>query len=92
MNDKEILQQLGLETADPALQDRALQNFYNIVEKRVMGLLQEMMTDEQRKEFEAKSDTLSREEGVKWLSDNVSNVEELYDNVARDYIDEVTKQ
>lgn len=90
MNDKEILQQLGLETANPALQDRALQNFYNIVEKRVMGILQDMMSDEQRKEFDSKADSLSREDGMKWLSDNVTDVEELENAVMVDYIKEVT--
>ena len=91
MNEKEILQKLGLENADPALQDRALQSFTNIVDKRTMGIVSELMTQEQRREFEANADSMSQEEGKAWLRKNVADVDEIYSKVEQDYLEEFVK-
>jgi len=88
MNDKQILEALDLEGLDSKLQEQALQSINNIVEMRVSGLIEDMMTKEQAGEFAERSETEDKDTVMKWISEEVTDVGELHDAVLKDYIEE----
>jgi len=88
MNDKQILEALGLEGLDDKLKEQALQSVNNIVEMRVSGLIEDMMTKEQAEEFAKISETEDKDTVMKWISEKVIDVGELHDSVLKDYIQE----
>lgn len=93
MEDKQILQKLGMEGAPEELQQRTLQAFINTVELRLGGLIEDLLTDEQLKEFRKMEEASSSKEAIfKWLSGIVGNLQDLYDAIQLDYIDELNEQ
>lgn len=88
MKDQEILQELGLENAEESLKESALSSINTVVELRVSGLIQDLMTEDQRKEFTKKSETEDKGTVMKWISSEIVNVDEMYEAALRDYLDE----
>lgn len=91
MNDKEILQKLRLETMPKEVQEQTLIQIHQVVELRLMGVIDDLMTDEQRTAFEAlsKENTKSVQ---RWLSEQFTDLEKLEVSVLEDYITEVTQK
>lgn len=91
MTNKEILQKLGLESMPAEVQQQTLDQVTQIVERRVMGLVDEMMTDDQRKEFEERTKQ-DPESVMQWLSSELADVAKIYTAALEDYLEEVTSR
>lgn len=88
MTDTEIIKQLGFENMPQAFQDQALELAHNTVEMQVMGTFDDLLTDEQRAEFDSKVAQVGKEQAMQWLSSEVADVDQLYDAMMQDYIKE----
>lgn len=88
MNNKQIIQALGLENAPAELQEKALVDVSIIIEMRTAGMIEDLMSDEQLETFAkmAKNDTpdVVRE----WINKEVVDAEKLYEATLSDYIAE----
>lgn len=89
MNDQEILQKLGLEGMPKEVQDQTLLQVNQIVEMRLAGMFDELMTEEQRAQFTKKSQE-GPEAAWKWLSEELTDAAQLYQAALSDYLTEVT--
>lgn len=87
MSDQQILEKLGLLDIPKEVQEETLQDINRIIELRVMGLVDDIMTEDQKKAFSEKVKE-APEEGWKWLSKEVVEISELYDATLEDYINE----
>lgn len=92
MNDKEILDAIGLSDAAEEVKTRTLENIEAIVEMRLMGVIKESMTEDQMTEFEKISQNQDADKVKQWISENVASVDELYEATLKDYIDELNSQ
>jgi hypothetical protein len=90
MTNQEIIDKLGLGNLPKEVQDETLTSINHVVELRVMGLVDDMMSDEQRATFEQK--TAEAPESVwNWISAEFTDVDKLYEAALVDYLDEKTK-
>ncbi len=88
MNDQEILEKLQLATMPKEVQDLTLTQVHQVVELRLMGVVDGLLSDAQRATFT----TLSKEEPKKvqkWLREQFPNLDELRNATLKDYLDEV---
>lgn len=91
MTDQQILEKLGLQNIPKEVQDETLQSINHVVELRVMGMVDDMMSDEQRVAFEAKSKE-DPESVWKWVSTEFTDVDKLYSAALEDYVNEKAAQ
>ena len=91
MSDQEIIAKLGIGNLPKEVQEQTLQNISSVVELRVMGLLDEIMTDEQRATFEQKSKE-APESVWKWISSEFADVDSMYEAALADYLEEKTQK
>lgn len=91
MTDEQIIDKLGLGNLPKEVQDETLQSINRVVELRVMGLVDDLLSDEQRAELKAKL-TEDPKSIWKWLSKEVTDVQKMYDAALSDYLDEKTKK
>lgn len=91
MTDEQIIDKLGLGNLPKEVQDETLQSINRVVELRVMGLVDDLLSEEQRVELKAK---LAEDPKSiwKWLSKEVTDVQKLYDAALSDYLEEKTKK
>ncbi len=91
MNDTEIIHALGADAASDEFKDSLLQNVHTVIELRVAGIIEDIMTESQAQEFSKRSQTDSPESVKKWVSESVVNTSELYESALADYIAEKQK-
>lgn len=91
MTDEQIIEKLGLKNLPKEVQDETLQSINRVVELRVMGLVDDLLSEEQRAELKVK--LIEDPKSIwKWLSKEVTDVQKLYDAALSDYLDEKTKK
>jgi len=91
MSNEQIIEKLGFGNLPKEVQDQAVEDIRGVVELRVMGLIDDMMSDEQRTAFEQKSQE-APEAVWKWISAEFTDVDKLYEATLTDYLDEKTKK
>ncbi len=70
------------------IKDEAVNNVKAVVEHRLVGTLDDMLSDEQRKQFETVKQG-DPEQAKSWVGEQLSvNLEELYDSLLQDYLQE----
>lgn len=89
MSDEQIIEKLGIGTLPKEVQEQTLQSVNTVVELRVMGMLDDLMEDEQRAQFEEISKQ-GPEAVWNWLSTEFTDVAKLYEAALQDYLDEKT--
>lgn len=90
MSDEQIIEKLGLKNLPKEVQDETLASINRVVELRVMGLVDDLMSDEQRAEFKLK--TADDPKSIwKWLLKEVTDVDKMYEAALSDYLEEKTK-
>ncbi len=91
MTDEQIIEKLGLGNLPKEVQEETLASINRVVELRVMGLVDDLLSEEQRVELKAK---LAEDPKSiwKWLSKEVTDVQKLYDAALSDYLEEKTKK
>lgn len=90
MSDEQIIEKLGLKNLPKEVQDETLASINRVVELRVMGLVDDLMSDEQRAQLKTKL-TEDPKSIWKWLSKEVTDVDKMYEAALLDYLDEKTK-
>ena len=83
-----IIQKLNLENATDDTKQSIVSSIQSIVETRLVLLLDEILTDEQRSEFESIQESRGAVEARLWLEQNVANSQELYRRILDDYLEE----
>lgn len=86
--DQQIIDAMGLGALPQNVKDEAVNNVKAVVELRLVGTLDDMLSDEQRQQFE----TIKQgdpEQAKTWVGTQLGiNVEELYDSLLQDYLQE----
>ncbi len=94
MTNEQIITELHLEDAPDDLKERIIENTRGIVELRVIGIVTDMMTDEQSTEFQTLE--AAGDDGAvwAWLRTNVVGVDvsEVYEAALKDYLEEFNAQ
>lgn len=88
MNDDEILQKLGLSDESPAYKQKALEGVNYIIEARMAGVIQDLLTEEQLEQFSNMENSKSKEEIYQWLGTIFGNLDEMYESLLDDYVNE----
>lgn len=88
MTDQQIVEKLGLTDVDEATREVLVAQVRSITEKRLIGVVSDILTDEQQQEFEKVSTTGDDEAAWQWLNTNVTNIDELREAVLTDYLAE----
>lgn len=90
MSNEEILNELGLSNAPQDMKDRTVENIRTIVELRVMGVVTELMTDEQEAKFDELQAQGDSQAVWDWLRSEVVGVDvsEVYEATLKDYLEE----
>lgn len=87
MNDQEILEALGMTNMPEQFQKETLEEVNQVVQLRLMGVVDDLMSDAQREEFNALPPD-NPETTQKWLSETFE-MDKLYEATLADYIDEL---
>lgn len=87
MTDDQILEKLGLTNVDDVSRKVLIAQVNNVVDKRLMNLVIELISDEQMDEFEKLQQAGDNEAVWTWLSAQL-NMDELYQGVLNDYLEE----
>lgn len=88
----QILQALRMEDAPADVQQEIIQSVQAVVENRLMMMVDEMLTDEQRAEFEKIQEENDAVAARLWLEQHVVNTQELYAVLLSDYLAEKRAQ
>lgn len=86
--DEKIEAALDLSNAPEDAKKDMIQGVKDIIENRLVLLVDEMLTDEQRAEFERIQQEKDAVEARLWLEKNVVNTQELYVSLLDDYLAE----
>lgn len=94
MTDQAILEKIGMQDADNDTKQSMLDTIKSTVEMRLMSIVSELVSDEQVKHLEEMEKSgQSREAMFGYLSEQLTNIDELYNAALTDYVDEfVAKQ
>lgn len=92
MDDTTILEKIGMVDAPEELQKETLQLIGNTVELRLLGLIEDLLSDVQLEEFKKMEKTSSKDEVIQWLSSIIGDMSELYNSVQQDYVEELIEQ
>lgn len=90
MSNEEILNELGLSKASDEIKERVIENVRTIVELRTLGVISELIPDDQEAkltELQAQSDSQAIWD---WLKTEVvgADVSEVYEATLKDYLEE----
>ena len=86
--DKKIIIALELGTGEDEVSQQIIQNTKSIIDTRLVLAVDEILTDEQRAEFETVQQTQDTVAARLWLEKNVVNTQELYMSLLDDYLAE----
>jgi len=91
MTDNDILMKLGLDGADADVRQEAIDNVRTVVELRVIGIISDMIGDDQQAEFERLQGLDDTGAVWNWLQHEVVGVDvsEVYEAVLHDYLVEL---
>ncbi|HRN97399.1 MAG TPA: hypothetical protein PLZ58_03085 [Candidatus Saccharibacteria bacterium] len=90
MTNEQIIEELGFTNADQEMKDRVVENVRTIVELRAVGIIGELMTEEQEKTFAELQDRGDDQAIWDWLKSDIAGVDvsEIYEAALRDYIEQ----
>lgn len=90
MTNEQIIEELGFTNADQEMKDRVVENVRTIVELRAVGIIGELMTEEQEKTFAELQDRGDDQAIWNWLKSDIAGVDvsEIYEAALRDYIEQ----
>lgn len=94
MTDEQIISALGFDEADEEMKARVVENARTIVELRVINVVSDLITDEQKPHFEALLSAGDTAAVWTWLREEVVGVDvsEVYAATLSDYIDDYLKR
>ena len=89
MTVEEILKKLGLENASEELKQETIADIVQVVESRVLSMVEDVMTPEQTREFESLTPD-NPDDAILWLKNNIPDADSLYTATMRDYVSELS--
>lgn len=93
MTDQQILEQIGMNNAAEALQQSTLESIHNTVELRVMGMLGDLLSEEQVSRLEEmERQGATKHEAFQWIGEQLVDVGELHAKTLEAYIDEFVEK
>lgn len=94
MTNEEIITALGFDTATEEMKERVVENTRTIVELRVIGVVSELINDDQKDAFDAIRNSGDNQAMWDWLRDEVvgADVREVYEATLQDYIDDYKRK
>lgn len=94
MTDETILEKIGMQNADDATKQATLDIIKDTVEIRLMSIVSDLVSEEQVNHLEEmEKNGESRDAMFSYLSEQLTNLEELYNGALGDYIEEfIAKQ
>lgn len=89
MTDEQIIEKLGLTDVDDASREVLVGQVRSVVEMRLIGVVSELLSDEQLDEFKKLQDAGDNDAVWKWLDETLTvSVDELRQAVMTDYLAE----
>ena len=92
MSDQEIINKLHLNNLSEAAKQQMLATINEEVELRLAGVIDETLNEQQRSQFNHLSESGSPEDVMKWLSVELTDLNQLYEQALEDYIDEINSK
>ncbi len=94
MSDEQIISALGFDEADDEMKSRVAENARTIVELRVINVVSDLITDEQKPRFQELLAAGDNPAVWDWLREEVvgADVSEIYAATLNDYIEEYLKR
>ncbi len=92
MSDTEIINKLHLNQLSEAAKQQMLATINGEIELRLAGIIDDTLNEEQRSQFNQLSESGSPEDVMKWLSVELTDLNELYEQALEDYIDEINSK
>lgn len=89
MTPDEILKELQLENETAETKHEIIAAFTNVVESRMAGVVDELLSDEQSEEFAKLSEHASDDEVGVWLRATLPQLPELYVRAQRKHLEEI---
>lgn len=91
MTDKEIIQALHFESLPVEVQELSVEQAREIVELRVIGIVSQLMSDDQARAFEKIKDAPS-DEVTRWIETEFTDIDTIRQQVLVDYIESVNSR
>lgn len=93
MTDEQILDGIGLSGGSDDVRSASLKGVKQVVSKRVMGILESLLDEDQVAEIERRTeDGSSFEHNIDWIQRALSvDVQEIYDATLSDYVSELRR-
>ncbi len=88
MTDEQIIEKLGLTNVDDASREALVGQVRAVTEMRLMGLVTELLNDEQLQKFDTLREAGNSEAIWDWLNAELTNIDELREGVLNDYLTE----
>lgn len=88
MTDEQILEQLGLTDVDDESREVLVGQVNAVVELRLIGLVTELLNDEQLARFKQLQDTGDNDGIWQMLNTEITNIDELRQGILTDYLRE----
>lgn len=90
MTDEQIIAELGFTNGSSDMKARVIENVRTLVELRVIGVITESLSDEQKATFDHLQQGSDNQAVWNWLRDEVvgTDVSQLYEATLADYIEQ----
>ena len=94
MTDEQIISELGFDVANEAVKQSLIENVRATVDIRAGAVVDEMLTDDQRAEFERLQAAGDNQAVWEWLRNSVlgADMSEVYESTLAAYLDELKAQ
>lgn len=86
MTEQEIITELGLDALPEEELKQTLKNIKQTLSMRTMGVLQDMMSNDQKKKFQEISANGNDDETWQWINENIAKTDDVYDALEKDFI------
>lgn len=90
MTDDQIIEKLGLTDVDDESREILVAQVNSVVEMRLMGLVESLLSDEQAEQLKQLIATGDNQAVWQWLNTELTNIDELRQGVLADYLEERT--
>ena len=86
MTSEQIFKELGIENSDDEFKAQILSKIMGTADLRFARAVDDVMTDEERKEFENFSEGKGPEEISKWVEEKYEGIGEMYDSIVKSIV------
>jgi hypothetical protein len=92
MSDQQILEALGMQDMSDEVKQATLLKVNAVVELRLAGLIEELLSEDQKAAFDSMKESSTPEQVFAWLGQELTQVQDMYDAALKDYIAELNER